>query len=231
VPARHAARRRTLTSATVEACPRRVPGETVQRRVYPLRTGCRPKIVVRAAPTGLPAQDGLSAEDHRLCRPYPANEFAAMETRCRPSPTARARADTVPRRMDSVTRVAGRREWLKPCSQSASARDRAYRCPSGGFTRSGRAVGRRLSFVPRPLVYPLRTGCRPKIVVRAAPTGLPARDGLSAEDRRSCRAHGFTRSGRAVGRRSSFVPRPRVYPLRTGSPSKIVVRAVPLPGE
>jgi hypothetical protein len=30
------------------------------------------------------------------------------------------------------------RERLKPCSQSASARDRAYRSPSGGFTRSGR---------------------------------------------------------------------------------------------
>jgi hypothetical protein len=48
-------------------------------------------------------------------------------------------AGDVPRR--TVRRCAGRgpREQVKPCSCRASARDRAYGSPSGGFTRSGRS--------------------------------------------------------------------------------------------
>jgi hypothetical protein len=46
-----------------------------------------------------------------------------------------------------------RRVLLKPRSQSASARDGAYRIPSGGFSRSGRGVSH-----SQRRVHPLRTG-------------------------------------------------------------------------
>jgi hypothetical protein len=51
------------------------------------------------------------------------------------------------------------REQLKPCSQSASAQDRAYRFPSGGFTRSGGS---------RPTEY-VRSGARPPTPARTGP--------------------------------------------------------------
>ncbi len=61
-----------------------------------------------------------------------ANEFAAGKSRSPPARTVRH--GEVPRHRHTILTV----RQLKPCSQSASARDRAYRRPSGGFTRSGR---------------------------------------------------------------------------------------------
>jgi hypothetical protein len=63
--------------------------------------------------------------------PVRANEFAAGKSRSPPARTVRHGRVPRHRRSSSLTQ-------LKPCSQSASARDRAYRFPSGGFSRSGR---------------------------------------------------------------------------------------------
>jgi hypothetical protein len=94
----------------------------------------------RCPAAGLPAQEETGRRRWRLAARRPPRRMNSLQRerdvglRRRPVPWAGG----VPRRTGSGARVAGPRERLKPCSQGASARDGACRCPSGGFTRSGR---------------------------------------------------------------------------------------------
>jgi hypothetical protein len=72
----------------------------------------------------------------------------------------------VPRRMHSRRAGRGPRELLKPCSQSASARDRAYGISSRGFTRPGRS----------PRLEPSEAGGRSAVPTRRMNSRLRQRD-------------------------------------------------------
>ena len=86
-----------------------------------------PGSVVPSTPSEVSSTSEVPPGPERMNSPLEIHEV-----RLRGLPRARA----LPVHRGAVTQ-------LKPCSCRASARDRAYRCPSGGFSRSGRGAAQR----------------------------------------------------------------------------------------